>query len=87
MTSILLCLAHAPMDLVELAILTGRTVDQVSRELWSPLHDKGLVASPSSSVDEANVWSITDAGRETLRLIAAFESGRRRDAACQGVRS
>ena len=79
MLTTLQALAHAPMGLVELAILTGRTVDQVSGE------SDGLKSLPIGLVaDEAGVWSITELGRITVQTIESFESGRRRDAACVG---
>ena len=80
MLTTLQALAHAPMTLVELAILTGRTVDQTADDLWDNL---ALAGQADFDLD-ANAWSITEAGRETLRLVEAFESGRRRDAACVG---
>jgi hypothetical protein len=80
--TILQVLAHAPATRYELSFLVGMTPDEVADAIWDQ-----LVPSRLAEVDEHNIWSITDLGRETLRLIAAFEAGQRRDAACQGVRS
>ena len=79
MLTTLQALAHAPMGLVELAILTGRTEAQVFGELV------GLRSLPIALAEVATgTWSITELGRITVREIEAYESGQRRDAACVG---
>ena len=80
MLTVLQALAHQPLTRYQLSFLVGITPDAVADALWDQLAPSG-----QAEVDEHNVWSITDVGRETLRLIEAFEGGRRRDGMCQGV--
>jgi hypothetical protein len=69
------------MGSYELSFLTGLTVDQIHEETGDSLLPSRLVILEIPS----QTLHITKDGRETLRLIEAFEAGRRADAACQGV--